>query len=193
MNEMKVFLIGENKTGTTSLKKAFKILNYKVCPEKFWYLNDLKHLYDFTSNKPEYFLSLTNNYEFFEDRPWNLKDFYKKIYSIYPDCKFILTERDPKNWLMSYRRWSIKVSLKTRKQYIIISNYLFGCDDWISLDDDKVINYYSNRNLEIKNFFENKNNLLIMDLEKGDGWEKLCNFLNIPTIQEPFPHLNRTK
>lgn len=52
---------------------------------------------------------------------------------------------------------------------------------------------YEKRNSDIIEFFSNTQNLLIMDLEKGDSWEKLCTFLNHDIPNEPFPHLNKTK
>ena len=39
---------------------------------------------------------------------------------------------------------------------------------------------------------KNENNLLIMDITKGDGWSKLCNFLNKPIPNKPFPRAKNT-
>jgi hypothetical protein len=36
-------------------------------------------------------------------------------------------------------------------------------------------------------------NLLIMDICSGDGYEKLCPFLNIPILKETFPKENVSK
>ena len=52
---------------------------------------------------------------------------------------------------------------------------------------------YEDRNKEIIEYFKDSNNLLIIDLEKNEGWEKLCNFLNIKVPNKEFPHENKTK
>ena len=52
-------------------------------------------------------------------------------------------------------------------------------------------NVYKKRNDEVIRYFRNKNNLLILDLEKGDGWNKLCPFLNLNVLKTKFPHANK--
>jgi hypothetical protein len=48
-----------------------------------------------------------------------------------------------------------------------------------------------NRNKEIIDYFKFDNTkLLVMDIIKGDGWEKLCKFLDKPIPNRPFPHKN---
>ena len=47
---------------------------------------------------------------------------------------------------------------------------------------------------EIKDYFSGReNDLLIMDITKGDGWEKLCPFLDKPIPSENIPKENVTK
>ena len=62
-------------------------------------------------------------------------------------------------------------------------------------DKETYINYYIQRNDQIKKYFSNRaNDLLILDLSKEKNTEKLCNFLNIPIkFKFDFPHLNATK
>ena len=33
--------------------------------------------------------------------------------------------------------------------------------------------------------------LLVMDITAGDGWDKLCAFLDLAARDEPFPHEHR--
>jgi hypothetical protein len=35
------------------------------------------------------------------------------------------------------------------------------------------------------------NQLLVMNISDGDGWEKLCPFLGVATPIHPFPHENK--
>ena len=49
--------------------------------------------------------------------------------------------------------------------------------------------YMPNSSLSFSTQATNKDNLLILDLSKG--WEPLCEFLNKPVPDVPFPHLNK--
>ena len=42
-------------------------------------------------------------------------------------------------------------------------------------------------------FKSRKHDLLVIDFTKGDKWEKLCDFLNVPIPDVKFPHYNKTK
>jgi hypothetical protein len=55
------------------------------------------------------------------------------------------------------------------------------------------LDIYNNHNAEIWAHFNGKQNFLVMELAKDDGWEKLCSFLEEPIPQQLFPVLNRTK
>lgn len=47
------------------------------------------------------------------------------------------------------------------------------------------------RNNEMIQYFGNKKSqLLVMNIINGDGWNKLCFFLNKPIPNKPFPHKN---
>jgi len=50
---------------------------------------------------------------------------------------------------------------------------------------------YENYNKRaIEHFKERTDKLLVMNIIDGDGWDKLCNFLNKPIPNKPFPHKN---
>jgi hypothetical protein len=40
-------------------------------------------------------------------------------------------------------------------------------------------------------FRENQDQLLVLDLDEGDAWQKICSFLHIPVPDFPFPHVNK--
>ena len=41
--------------------------------------------------------------------------------------------------------------------------------------------------------FAGRDNLLVMDLERGDGWPQLCTFLRLDIPKLPFPHANKQR
>jgi hypothetical protein len=57
------------------------------------------------------------------------------------------------------------------------------------------IDLYDTRISAITNFFlDKKDKLLIMDICNGDGYDKLCAFLNLPKQKEnKFPRLNERR
>jgi len=80
MNILKIFVIGFNKTGTTSIYKLLKMLKYNVTH----------------STIPV--LDIIDKYDAFTDGVHtNFKEYYKK----YPNSLFILNTRPLKNWLIS--------------------------------------------------------------------------------------------
>ena len=187
----KIFVIGSNKTGTTSLTKSLNMLGYNVCPE-YCYSPNSNILRNFQLGNYEKLFYLVNQYDAFEDRPWNHTDFYKLLDNKYPNSKFILTIRDTDKWVNSVKKWGNKIGLVNPKFYTIVSQTCYGVDDYLS-NEDIMMSKYNERNLEIIDYFKDKNNLLIINVEDGVGWEKLCPFLKCKTPNKPFPHLNKNK
>jgi hypothetical protein len=53
---------------------------------------------------------------------------------------------------------------------------------------------YRRHNFSVLDFFDDRpDRLLVMDMSRGDGWNKLAPFLNRPTPNTPYPHTNTTK
>ena len=172
----KIFGIGLPRTGTASLSEALVILGYK------------------TRHYPKY-ISRVDNFDALVDNPIPL--FYKDLDNKYPNSKFILTIRNKNNWLKSLYKaskrfqWN-KLTPDGRCGPEVYESHkkLLGC---IGYDEKSVVNGYNNHINNVKNYFEYKNNLLIINICNGDGWNKLCPFLNkkIPDVE--FPHYNKSK
>jgi len=188
----KIFCIGSNKTGTTTLTQMLKVLGYRVCPENIMYNFGSTYFIDQLNKKYNNLFNLVQKYDAFEDRPWNHGSFYKDLYEKFPDSKFILTIRNTDNWIESYRRWNKKIKLDKQWFYPLISELCYGNKDFLN-DEELMRKIYEERNNEIINFFKDSDKLLIMDLEKTNSYDEICKFLNKEIIKDPFPHLNKTK
>lgn len=172
----KIFGIGECKTGTSSLGKAFELIGFKK--HKGW---DNKLWIKYKENNIESILEVANKFDCFEDAPWCTGDLYKILYKRFPKSKFILTIRDAESWFKSLRNFNIKGLGYSQKAIKDFDN-----------KKNEIIEKYKRRNKKIKDFFKDKSeDLLIMNICQGDGWEKLCNFLNKSIPKEPFPHIGR--
>lgn len=173
---MKIFCIGFHKTGTTSLAQALRILGFTVTGPNG--VNDP----DIARNASGLIKSLVNDYDAFQDNPWPI--FYKELYQDFPDAKFILTCRNPEKWINSQVRHFGRQETPMRKWI-----YGKGCPEG---NESIYLQRYQKHNRDVKAYFRKKRKpLLVLDLEKGDGWNKLCPFLNLPVPDASFPHANK--
>ena len=161
---MKIFGIGYGKTGTTSLGRALQILGLKV--KGF----DEKLLQCVKEGNIESTLRTVEKFDAFRDLPWCFENFYITLHERFPGSKFILTIRETESWFKSQRNFWFKYF-----------NHKFP------INEDQIKSDYEKRNEDIKGFFTI--DLLIINICQGDGWEKLCHFLNRPIPEQSFPHL----
>lgn len=179
----KVFGIGWAKTGTTTLGKVFEALGYKHKTQDFTLLDD------FMQGSYKNLNQVIKEYDSFEDWPWLVM--FKQLDALYPNSKFILTIRDPKDWISSFRNMlkNEKSSDYTNKS----RSFLYGLS-FPNVSDEKLLYRYNYHIAEVKNYFRYRtNDLLIVDWSKGDDWEKICDFLNKKIPNKPFPHANKGK
>ena len=185
---MKIFEIGMMKTGTTSLGRAFEILGYK---HKGWSLKIYNQFLE--SDKKDYKIlyEVIDNYDAFVDAPWRSCD-YRILDKKYPNSKFILLERDDESWIRSMEHWC---SPKLNEDWKSWSSEFdrSGIDEkWVTDRDNLIKEKLDSKKLhysERKKYFKNRpNDLLVMNICSGEGWEVLCPFLN-----KPIPNVSFSK
>jgi len=179
-----IFCIGANKTGTSSLREALKFLNVgKVCPEHLGY--QIIH----TVYKKQYkqLFQLCNQYDVFQDIPYNLSEVYKVLDDVY-QAQFILTLREPEAWFHSLVRSSNDNTLEHRDSALYHWKEFGNQDAKISPHKQKYIDAYNKRNDEIIDYFRD---LLVIKTEDM-RWEPLCHYLDVDTPRSDFPHLNKS-
>lgn len=105
-DKAKYFCIGRNKTGTTSLKKAFEDLGFPIGDQRTAEL--LADKYYFEKN----FLPIIKycqSAQVFQDAPFSWPETFKHLDQAYPGSKFILTVRDNADqWHQSITRFHSK-------------------------------------------------------------------------------------
>lgn len=174
----KVFGIGAARTGTSSLGRALVVLGFR---HTSW---DTVLWDAFERGDYEQIFSVADRFESFEDGPWNGGELYRELDSRFPRSKFILTVRDPQSWLASHERhFSAMGSCLIPEQYRI-ADY--------AARRTQILRDYETRNDEVRSYFSARpDDLLVLDVVSGDGWERLGPFLGLRTPDPPFPHLNR--
>lgn len=174
----KVFCIGFHKTGTSSLAKALEELGYRVTGPNGVRRPRIAKVALKLAEK------LVPEYDAFQDNPWPI--IYKEMDARYPGSKFILVVREPQSWLRSQVSYFGKKSSPMR-QWIYGENA--GCPEG---NEEIYLARYNRHNAEVQEYFKDRpDDLLVMSLSSGDGWEKLCKFLGYPVPDRPFPHVNK--
>ena len=175
----KVFCIGLNKTGTTTLWQCGQILGFRCVGCRRDLLADLILRRDI---RP--LLAVAREHEFFSDWPWPLA--YRYLDNCFPGSKFILSTRiTDRVWLLSLKRHSMNTH-PFRNCRKLAYGYHFP-----HMHGDSHIAFYQRHNDEVREFFKGRpNQFLEVCWERGDDWSKLCNFLDLPVPNVPFPHSN---
>lgn len=172
---MKIFGIGWAKTGTTTLGRCCEILGYS----NYGYRLSLVGM-------PEMAVLIARRFDSFRDWPWTL--YYKEMDKAFPGSKFVLTTRDSKNWLRSYRNATSKQH--PTHEMLEKRRMIYGIP-FEQITDAQLVTRYEQHNNMVKQYFTDRSDLLVVDWEKGDGWEKLCEFIGKPVPVNPFPHANK--
>jgi hypothetical protein len=113
---------------------------------------------------------------------------FRELDRLYPRSRFILTVRDIASWLASTERffsaeprpadsWRREVRLRT-----------YGVLHWDRGAFEAA--YHRHYETVVAHFRGRRNELLIMDITAGEGWDVLCPFLNVPAPDEIFPRAN---
>jgi hypothetical protein len=183
----KVFCIGLNKTGTSSLGRALQMLG--LVPIAAPSTRDpaasglFRAIVDAGDYRPV--LDYARDFVSFEDRPWNAGQIYRHLDAEFPGSRFVLTVRDKARWWSSVRSW-LDLKSQMRRPYL---RHL-GVSE---LSEQEFCAAAERYEASVREYFHGRSNLLVMDLEAGDGWEKLCAFLELPVPGGPFPHANRQR
>jgi Sulfotransferase domain/N-terminal domain of galactosyltransferase len=186
----RLFGIGFQRTGTTSLDEAFQILGYDSAHWKSgdWAFQIWREMNRWGS-------SITVEREnALSDNPIPL--LYDKLDVAYPGSKFILTIRDDDDWLRSVekfwtyegnpQRWTWDGDPFSHKVHGII----YGRVDF---DADVFLTRYRRHNQEVMDYFRDRpDDLLVMRMGNGAGWPEICGFLGLPMPGVPYPHSNRS-
>jgi hypothetical protein len=189
--------------GSTSLCKALNILGI---PSLHFRGNDRKVFETEVIPKNIRFnrkLFYPYDQEFRGFLDFNGANFYKTLYEMYPNSKFIYTWREYDTWLNSVLRlyqnmWRSGFPVRvggTDKQILLIndnpdmSNQGIPEKEFALVKTDK--QSYWEFNQEMLEFFKNDPRFLEMRICDGnnDGWEKLCNFLEMDIPAVDFPKL----
>ena len=221
-NFNKLFGIGFNKTGTTSLNSIFKYLGYDCPNQQEQEIRIVKQLYNGNFDP---LINFVGKYDAFQDQPFSQGVTYSQVDALFPNSKFIITVRNKENWYNSLIRFQVNGILKFAgennidsadeltfkdKELYLYKNYIYENKkrhvtkiidykihyDWsLVYNKEHLIKMYEDRNKQIIKYFANRpNDLLIIDIENEKDISKILKFLDLPIeLNINMPKLNATK
>ena len=183
---MKIFCIGYNKTGTTSLWSLMKNNNISVAECSGFESN----VESYFNGNYDVFMDLINKNTsdpiFFQDVPFSFPFIYKTLDKTYPGSKFILTVRDNENeWYGSPHKepdWIFRMLTET---YKAPKNDIYN--------EKNLKNSYLNHIKDVENYFKNSKNFIKINLKDHNVIEKIENLLGLNFEQKVVPYLNKSK
>lgn len=164
---------------------------------------------EFSMGNPDFDLIASHGYVGTVDFPIAL--YFEELHEKYPDCKFILTEREnPEIWFKSWRIMTINVAQTTNigagifKHVNQLSLYFRWLLSHVNRDQsilsvppgqhipnpDKAnaILSYEEHNKRVREIIPSDK---LLEYDVRQGWEPLCKFLNVEECpQVPFPKTN---
>ena len=201
----KVFCIGQNKTGTTSVESVLKELGYKMGNQAKaellihdWAKRDFKKIVKFCLSA-----------DAFQDIPFSNDFTYEILDYAFPDSKFILTLRNNKDeWFESIKRFHTKLIGKERlptADDLKVFSYRYkgwmwenmqlkyGIDETTLYDYKIYTDQYERYNQSVREYFKYRpDDLLILNLADSDAMKKLHDFLGFDFNGSKMPHLNKS-
>jgi len=187
---MKIFGIGFFKTGTTSLAAALETIGYSVVDGESTlrpgYGDEGRTLIEYIENG-NFRFPIIERHDAFTDAPYFFV--WRQLDKEFPNSKFVLTVRDDDEWISSVLRFYSNRPVQLLRDY-----FLNPCGDPTRSVDcrDEWLSRYRRHNREVMEYFKARpDDLLVMDLSKGDSWATLGKFLNQEVPDGKFPHANR--
>ena len=200
--KQRIFCLSMQRTGTTSVGKFFRDFGFRWAGwpadqqndwSGSWYEGDFEKIFSSPAFKWA---------NAFEDSPWFLPDFYKVLFSRFPNSKFIILTRDPDAWFQSMLNHSqgsvvgrTRIHCKVYRRELEYFDLLHSnaIDEEIenhrgSKKTMKLIGHakhykdvYRLHNTEVQDFFQRHapGALHVGRLEDPDKWKKLGKFLGI--------------
>ncbi len=172
----KVFAIGFHETGTMSLARALRLLGYRVAGPVGTRNPAI------AQQAVAIALALATDHDAFNNNPWPL--LHKTLDLTFPGSRFILTVRDEQRWLRSVVKCFGAEDTPMRR-------WIYGAGTPRG-NEATYLARYRQHNAEVLEYFAERDDCLVLDLERGHAWPELCAFLDLPVPDKPFPRLNPT-
>ena len=176
----RIFGIGLNKTGTSSLHAALEILGLRSL--HYGGMETMERVFRAVDEGAPLLHHLDQGFDAFSD-VMPLTYYFHLADVQYPGSRFILTLRDLDEWLDSRRR-----HVERNQQLTASGEYSAG---FVNVDIEGWRTEYTRHDAVVRAYLARRpDRLLVYDLIGGAGWAPLCDFLGKPMPDVPFPWSN---
>jgi hypothetical protein len=200
----KVFCIGRNKTGTTSLGQALEDLGYHVADVR---RGELLHAC-WARREFGPIVRLCRTAQAFQDVPFSWPYTYAILDYAFPGSKFVLTvRRNADEWYRSLTRFHAKLlgldHTPTREDlqaatYLHpgamwqMNRMLYGTPEEEPYHEATLKAEYEQHIAQVTTYFRFRDNLLVINVAEPGSYQRLCAFLGRAPVYDGFPWLNKT-
>jgi hypothetical protein len=204
---MRLIGAGLPRSGTLSQKVALEMLGFAPCYHMVNVLADLDQasLWGRALEGEQPWGEIFDSFQATVDWPGSY--FWRELAERYPDAKVLLSVRDAEGWERSMREtiWGIfygEILIKdlssarcrvdpSWRGYIELMERMWQqsglIDSGARTTSESMRRAMERFNEEVKDGID-PDRLLVWSVQ--DGWEPLCEFLELPVPEIPFPHLN---
>lgn len=197
---LQVIGAGFGRTGTLSMQQALNDLGFGPT----YHMNDVFKNPSHAQLWLDYGDTGTANWDHMFEKYNATVDFpaccaWRELYDQYPDAKVVLTVRDPDRWWESvngvlypartlYAPWLLKAVPFTQRWTDMVESLVWsGTFNDRFADQEYATQVFRDHIDEVQAYCD-PDRLLVFEV--AQGWEPLCEFLDVPVPAQPFPHLN---
>jgi len=188
---LKIIGAGMGRTGTASLKVALEALGVGRCYHMSEVLKNPEFIEGWISAAEGNadWDAIFNGYSATVDNPGC--NFWKELADYYPDAKVILTTRDAEKWFESTNETIHSAEfarfMKNSPFGEMIQKTMWDRMDNRMQDREHMVNFFNEHSRDIIASIAPER-LLVYRV--SDGWEPLCEFLDVPVPDMEFPCTN---
>jgi hypothetical protein len=125
---------------------------------------------------------------------WPVGSFYGELAAAYPDAVVLLSTRDADSWwrsasatIFNFAKMDTPPEMAEWRR---MTTDLMATRFTDKLDDETAAKAaYEKHNAEVRASIPRDR---LVEWQPGDGWQPLCDALNLPVPDQPFPHVNTT-
>lgn len=196
------------RTGTVSIKTALELLGFGKCYHMRDLIENAEHLGYFQNADKNSYADWEEVFKGYKSICIVITNESREsaIIRSYPNAKIIHSIREPETWFQSASDTVFQPKLSIKQAIKLFYNFAFSPKLILQLkvmlfsrknlkklfgtnlkDKQKIVGAYTKYNEDVETKMQSRQFLLYT---VKDGWEPLCNFLNVPIPNVPFPMKN---
>ncbi len=192
---LEVIGAGVGRTGTHSLKLALETLGLGPCHHMEEVIRNAPVQVPLWSSAVGGNADWNAAYEGYQSAvDWPTAAFWRELSGIHPDAKFILTVRDPERWYESFTGTIFQLLATIEQAPEEVRSFLemgkgvtHRSGFSVGMSKEQLIDAFNDHCNSVREAIPSER-LLVYEVKQG--WEPLCEFLEKPVPDAPFPRTN---